>query len=44
MTHAGIKWGPMFAAATIGTLPVVIFALLVRRYFVSALTLGAIKQ
>jgi len=44
MTHAGIKWGPMFAAATIGTLPVVVFALLVRRYFVSALTLGAIKQ
>jgi multiple sugar transport system permease protein len=44
MTHAGIKWGPMFAAATIGTLPVVVFALMVRRYFISALTLGAIKQ
>lgn len=43
MTHAGIKWGPMFATATIGTLPVVIFALLVRKYFVSALTLGAVK-
>jgi multiple sugar transport system permease protein len=43
MTHAGIKWGPMFAAATIGTLPVVIFSLLVRKYFVSALTLGAVK-
>ncbi len=43
MTHAGIKWGPMFATAVIGTLPVVIFALLVNRYFVSALTLGAVK-
>jgi len=43
MTHVGIQWGPMFAAATIGSLPVVIFSLLVRRYFVSALTLGAIK-
>lgn len=43
MTHSGIKWGQMFAAATIATLPVVIFSLLVRKYFVSALTLGAIK-
>lgn len=43
MTHAGIKWGPMFATALLGTLPVVIFALIVRKYFVSALTLGAIK-
>lgn len=43
MTHAGIKWGPMFATAAIGTLPVVLFSLLVRKYFVSALTLGAIK-
>ncbi|HOG47655.1 MAG TPA: carbohydrate ABC transporter permease [Anaerolineae bacterium] len=43
MTHSGIKWGPMFATATLGTLPVVIFALIVRRYFVSALTFGAVK-
>jgi len=43
VTHAGIKWGPMFATATIGTLPVVVFSLLVRKYFVRALTLGAIK-
>lgn len=43
LTHAGIKWGPMFATATLGTLPLVIFALLVRRYFISALTFGALK-
>lgn len=43
LTHAGIKWGPMFATATLGTLPVVVFALLVRRYFISALTFGAVK-
>jgi len=43
MTHAGIKWGPMFAAAAIGTLPVVVFALVVRKYFISALTFGAVK-
>jgi multiple sugar transport system permease protein len=43
MTHAGIQWGPMFATATLGSLPVIIFALFVRKYFVSALTFGAIK-
>jgi len=43
LTHAGIKWGPMFATATLGTLPVVVFALLVRKYFISALTFGAVK-
>jgi len=43
LTHAGIKWGPMFATATLGTLPVVAFALIVRKYFISALTLGAVK-
>jgi multiple sugar transport system permease protein len=43
-TYADIKWGPMFATATIGTLPVIIFSLLVRRYFISALTFGAVKE
>ena len=43
LTHSGIRWGEMFATATVGTLPVVIFALLVRRYFVSAMTFGAVK-
>lgn len=43
LTHSGIKWGPMFATATLGTIPVVIFGLMVRRYFVSALTFGAVK-
>jgi len=43
MTHSGIKWGPMFATATLGTLPVIVFSMIVRKYFISALTLGAIK-
>jgi multiple sugar transport system permease protein len=43
MTHSGIQWGPMFATATVGTAPVVVFVLFVRKYFVSALTLGAVK-
>ncbi|MBW1932355.1 MAG: carbohydrate ABC transporter permease [Deltaproteobacteria bacterium] len=42
-THAGIKWGPMFATATIATLPTIVFALAVRKYFVRALTFGAVK-
>jgi len=43
MTHSGIEWGPMFATATIATLPIVLFSLVVRRYFISALTFGAVK-
>jgi ABC-type glycerol-3-phosphate transport system permease component len=33
----------MFATALIGTLPVVIFAILVRKTFVSSLSFGAVK-
>lgn len=44
LTHSGIEWGPMFATATIGTVPVVVIALLVRRYFIRALTFGAVKE
>ena len=43
VTHTGIQWGPMFATATIGVVPIVAIALLIRKHFVSALTLGAIK-
>ena len=43
MTHSGIKWGPMFATATLGTLPVIIFGILVRKHFVTALSFGAVK-
>lgn len=37
------EWGPLAAAATIGTLPIMIFALLVQRHFVRGLTMGAVK-
>jgi multiple sugar transport system permease protein len=43
LTHAGIQWGEMYATALIGTLPVVLFALLVRRTFISSLSFGAVK-
>ena len=43
LTHAGIQWGEMFATALIGTLPVVIFAIMVRKTFISSLSFGAVK-
>lgn len=43
LTHSGIRWGEMFATAVIGTLPVVIFAILVRKTFISSLSFGAVK-
>jgi multiple sugar transport system permease protein len=43
LTHAGVQWGEMFATALIGTLPVVIFAFLVRKTFISSLSFGAVK-
>lgn len=38
-----IEWGQMFAAATIATLPVLVFGLLIRKYLVRGMTFGAIK-
>lgn len=43
LTHSGVRWGEMFVTASIGTLPVVIFALLVRKSFVSSMSFGAVK-
>jgi multiple sugar transport system permease protein len=43
LTHAGVQWGEMYATALIGTLPVVIFAFLVRKTFISSLSFGAVK-
>ncbi len=43
LTHSGIQWGEMFATALIGTLPVVVFAILVRKTFISSLSFGAVK-
>lgn len=38
-----IQWGQMFAATTIASLPILIFGIVIRRYLVRGLTLGAIK-
>lgn len=43
LTHSGIRWGEMFVTATIGTAPIVVFALLVRKSFISSMSFGAVK-
>ena len=44
LVYTQIEWGLMFAAATLTTLPIVIFAILNRRYFVRGGSMGAIKE
>lgn len=44
LTFQGVVWGEMAAAATITTIPVVVFALLVRKHLITGLTFGATKE
>ena len=41
--RGGAQWGPIMAASTMYTIPVMIFFLIVRRRLVGGLTAGAIK-
>ena len=41
--RGGAEWGPIMAASTMYTIPVMIFFLIVRRRLVSGLTAGAVK-
>lgn len=43
VTDRGIMWGEMSAAGTLIALPVIAFALMVQKYIVRGLTLGAVK-
>ncbi len=43
VTDRGIMWGEMSAAGTLIALPVIAFALIVQKYIVRGLTLGAVK-
>jgi len=43
-THTEIMWGKIFALSFLSTLPVIIFSLAIRKYFVTGLTFGAIKK
>jgi N,N'-diacetylchitobiose transport system permease protein len=41
--RGGADWGPIMAASTLYTIPVVIFFLIVRRRLVGGLVAGAVK-
>jgi len=43
VTSYQIKWGPMFAAACIIMIPILVLALLVQRHIIGGLTMGAFK-
>jgi N,N'-diacetylchitobiose transport system permease protein len=42
-TNRGTDWGPLMAGATLTSVPVVVFFLLVQRHVTSGLTAGAVK-
>ncbi len=44
VTQTGIDWGAMVSIGTIVVLPMIVVGLLVRRYLVAGLTLGAVKE
>ncbi len=44
ITLVGIRWGQVAAAGTLILIPVILFGVIVRRYIVSGLTMGAIKS
>jgi multiple sugar transport system permease protein len=44
MQFEGWEWGKIAAGGTLVMLPVVVFSILVRRYLISGLTLGAVKE
>ncbi|GAI36452.1 unnamed protein product, partial [marine sediment metagenome] len=43
LTYGMYQFGPMFASGVIGTLPILIFAIFVRKYYFIAMTGGALK-
>ena len=44
ITDRGLLWGQMTAASTVVVVPVLIFSILVQKYFVGGLTFGALKE
>ena len=44
MQYEGWEWGKIAAGGTLVMLPVVIFTIFVRRYFVRGLTAGGVKE
>lgn len=44
ITSEGIKWGELAAASVLIVLPVLVLALMIQKYIVSGLTMGAVKS
>ncbi len=44
MQYEGWEWGKIAAGGTLVMMPVVVFSILVRRYLISGLTMGAVKE
>ena len=43
VTELGVEWGQLTAASLIIVLPIVLVFLLLQKWFVSGLTMGAVK-
>ena len=43
ITHRGVIWGEIMAAASIIMIPMVVFTLFTQKYLVRGLTLGAVN-
>jgi multiple sugar transport system permease protein len=39
----GVQWGPLSAVASVSVLPILVFSLLLQKYLLKGLTLGAVK-
>lgn len=44
ITPMGIQWGPMSAAGVLIIMPVLFFSFLIRKYLISGMTMGAVKE
>jgi multiple sugar transport system permease protein len=44
LTAYNLDLGPMTAAAVLFSLPVMLFSVLIQRYIVSGMTMGAVKE
>ena len=43
-TERGLQWGYMMAAGVMAAAPVILFAMVIQRYLVRGLTMGAVVQ
>ena len=39
----GVEWGPLFAAATLQVMPILVFVIFVQRYLITGIAAGSTK-